>query len=329
MMPSSNTNRGRRRGHTNQNRNNNSNGRSSRDNDYITVNPPKQKNIKLPFFAYGIFKPGQLAYSRISEFVKNKYSDNIPYEMSYRDGVPLILPDEDTNFFTQGYLIYFKEDQEREAYDIISETEPENLYEWKKIKVGNNDANVLMGKNVEKGCSPQNKMEYNPYYDGRYDPFFKEAIRLIERNLNKIKVKEKDKNYCPNVNDFFTLEMNYMLLWSAIERYSSLKYKFQGKGENTKDFVKEDSFQKAFKKYVHRTDTVHNAEKLYPKTLNSPNNRNHILCYINSIQYYYTVRSNVVHRGKMINMEDYNRLRLSLEELLLIFTDVLKDTFEE
>lgn len=72
MMPSSNTNRGRRRGHTNQNRNNNSNGRGSRDNDYITVNPPKQKNIKLPFFAYGIFKPGQLAYSRISEFVKKQ-----------------------------------------------------------------------------------------------------------------------------------------------------------------------------------------------------------------------------------------------------------------
>ena len=45
--------------------------------------------------------------NRISEFVQNKYPDSIPYEMSYRDGVPLILPDEDTNFFTQGYLIYF------------------------------------------------------------------------------------------------------------------------------------------------------------------------------------------------------------------------------
>ena len=268
-----------------------------------------------------------MVYSRIKEYVKNKYPNEIPYELSYRDGVPLIFPNGQNGLKTLGFLIYFEEGDERTAYYIISETEPVGLYEWKKIKVGNYDANVLMGKDVNKGCSPQNKKEYNPNYDGRNDPFFKEAIWLIEKNLNKI--KEIEKNRYPNVNNFFTLEMNYMLLWSAIERYSSLKYKFQGKGDNNKDFVKEDSFQKAFKKYVHRTDIVHNAEKLYPKTLNSPNHRNHINCYINSIQYYYTVRSNVIHRGKMINMEDYNRLKSSLEELLLIFKDVLKDTFKE
>ena len=325
-MPNSNTNRGSVRNNTNQNRNNNPRS-SSGNNNYRTVAPPKGNNIKNPFFAYGIFKPGQLAYSRIKECVKNKYPNTIHYEMSYRDGVPLILPDEDKHFITHGYLIYFKDGFEKEAYDIISETEPVDLYKWKKIKVGINDANVLVGDNVNKGCSPQK--EYMPNYEGRNDPFFKEAIRLIEKNLNKIKVKEKDKNYSLNVNDFFTLEMNYMLLWSAIERYSSLKYKFQGKGDNNRDFVNEDSFQKAFKKYVHRTDTVYNAEQLYPKTLNHPNPRNPIEGYIMSIQYYYTVRSNVVHRGKMINMDDYNRLRLSLEELLLIFKDVLKDTFKE
>ena len=321
-----NSNRGNIRNNTNQNRNNNPRS-SGGNNDYITVAPPKGNNIKLPFFAYGIFKPGQLAYSRIKECVHNKpYPNTIPYEMSYRDGVPLILPNEDKHFTTQGYLIYFKNGSERKAYDIISETEPVDLYKWKKIKVGGNDANVLVGKNLGKGCSPQ--MDYHSNYDGRNDPFFKEGIRLIEKNLNKIKVKEKDKSYSPSVNDFFTLEMNYMLLWSAIERYSSLKYKFQGKGDNNRDFVKEDSFQKAFQKYVHRTDTVYNAELLYPKTLNPPNPRNHINGYINSIQYYYTVRSNVVHRGKMINVKDYNRIRLSLEELLLIFKDVLKDTFK-
>lgn len=35
-----------------------------------TLNPPD--NTELEFFAYGIFKPGQLAYSKIRNHVKEK-----------------------------------------------------------------------------------------------------------------------------------------------------------------------------------------------------------------------------------------------------------------
>ena len=91
-MPNSNPNRRSVRNNTNQNRNNNTVRSSGGNNDYKTVAPPKRNNIKRPFFAYGIFKPGELAYSRIKKYVHNEYPYTINYEMSYRDGVPLILP---------------------------------------------------------------------------------------------------------------------------------------------------------------------------------------------------------------------------------------------
>ena len=47
-----------------------------------------------------------------------------------------------------------------------------------------------------------------------------------------------------------------------------------------------------------------------------------------SINYYYTIRCNVAHRGKELHSDDYI-LRQSLKELLEIFKDVLKDTFDE
>lgn len=321
-MPNSNSRRGRSIQNRTQNyRNNNYNGINGQNNNYITITPPHNN---LPFFAYGIFKPGELAYSRIKEYVREKYPKEIPYEMSFRDGVPLILPRGHKNFITKGFLIYFDQGREQQAYNIISKTEPEALNKWENILVGGDEANVLMGKDVDKGCSPQ--MEYIAEYKGKNDPFFKEAIILIEKNLNKI--LKKEKKYHPNVNDFFTLEMNYMLLWSAIERYSSLKYPYQSKGDNNKDFSKEESFRIALKKYVHRKDTVYNAEKLYSRTLEVKDHMNPT-DYEECIKYYYTVRSNVVHRGKMINMTDYNRLKFSLCELLKIFQDVLKDTFKE
>ena len=46
-------------------------------------------DIDLPFFAYGIFKPGQLAYSKIRNHVDENINNvEINYLMKTRDGVP-------------------------------------------------------------------------------------------------------------------------------------------------------------------------------------------------------------------------------------------------
>ena len=69
-------------------------------------------NYELPFFAYGIFKPGQLAYSIIEKHIDDKKTvkepSKIPYRMYIRDGIPLIVESKKDFDSARGYLIYFK-----------------------------------------------------------------------------------------------------------------------------------------------------------------------------------------------------------------------------
>ena len=49
---------------------------------------------------------------------------------------------------------------------------------------------------------------------------------------------------------------------------------------------------------------------------------------VKSIDYYYQVRSNAVHRGKAV-ARDFDTVKLSLKELLAIFRDILNEAFKE
>ncbi|WP_406537371.1 hypothetical protein [Methanobrevibacter sp.] len=276
------------------------------------LKPPR--NIDLPFFAYGIFKPNQLAYSRIARFIRREYPEEINYDMLMRDGVPLIMPGKSNKiqYKTKGYLIYFNEEDSKKAYDIISRNQLEKLYKWEVIWVGENKANVLMGVNPELGSSYSEEFKVN--YDGRKDPYFKEAIDVVEQELN-----DENKHWS-KVDDFFKLQMAYMLLWSSIERYCSLRYDGQSIGKNNRKFSKEKAFSEGLKSYVKSERKVYSAADLREYTLNPEKP-------YDSIRYYYTIRCNTVHRGKALH-NDEHMLRQSLTELLNIFKDVLDDTFE-
>lgn len=282
------------------------------NNENNPLKPPKHTN--LPFFAYGIFKPHQLAYSRIKYCVKNYYEYEIDFEMLMRDGVPLIIPQRSkSNYKTRGYLIYFNEKHSNEAYEIISKTHYEKLYKWEEIKMGENKANVLMGVNHKMGSSRIESSIGN--YDGRNDSYFKEAIEVVEKELN-----DENKSW-KNINDFFKLQMSYLLLWTAIERYVSLKYNCPKIWQKWKKLSKEEIFKESLKKHVKSKRKVYSAEDLWEYTLN-PKKPYY------SIKYYYTIRCNAAHRGKAIYNDD-KVIRQSLKELLEIFKDILNDTFDE
>ena len=274
------------------------------------LKPPKQTDIA--FFAYGIFKPGQIAYSRIKDCVNKYYGCEIDYKMLMRDGVPLIVPSRSKGRNkTRGYLIYFNEEDCEEAYDIISKTHYEKLYKWEEIKVGENKANVLMGFNPEMGSSPIGGKEGD--YDGRNDPYFIEAIEVVENELN-----DENKRW-HSINDFFKLQMSYLLLWVAIERYCSLKY--DKRYSKINQLSREDLFKKSLKKHFTSERTVYSADDLKNYTLNSEKP-------YDSIHYYYTIRCNVAHRGKALYNDD-ELIRQSLKELLGIFKDILNESFDE
>ena len=90
-------------------------------------------------------------------------------------------------------------------------------------------------------------------------------------------------------------------------------------GKKRKQLAGEEIFKESLGKYVQTERKVYSAEDLKEYTLNAKKPEA-------SINYYYTIRCNVTHRGKSL-FNDRKMLEQSLEELLNIFKDVLKDTF--
>ena len=278
------------------------------------------QDISLPFFAYGIFKPGQVSFSRILPFVKSIEKDEIEYSLYERDGIPTVF-EEDNKHKTEGYIISFKQDKSEDAYDIIREIESKTFYKWAKKPIftkNGKEVNMLFGKKHENS----NPIHISDNYDGINDVFFKEAIALIASDMRKYKVGNT------GFKNFFELQRNYMLLWTVIERYNSLKYGENSKTANNKELAKEKNFQSALKLILKKEDNKDNqriifsSKDLKRKCLNPDDAES-------SIGYYYTMRSNVVHRGKSVIPTDEENLRKSLLELLMIFQLVLKDTFKE
>lgn len=278
-------------------------------------NKQQNNNLKEPrdktlgFFTYGILKPGQIAYSKIRDEIEEKIECEINYSMLHRDGVP-ILTNRQGN--TQGYIYYFK-DNER-AYDIICESFSNKLYRWRTIEIDEEEVNVLFGVRARQGSEPIEDYHDQVNFDGRRDPLFKEGLELIRENL--------EGEYYSWEKGFFKLQMNYMLLWSAIDRYCRLRYNKEKEHENRIEMSKEKVFRDALEKYANREHRlVFNTEQLFPNKFDIDNPRR-------CINYYYTLRCNIVHRGKS-SMRDIDMLEQATRELLDIFEYMLDDVFRE
>ncbi len=272
-------------------------------------------NLSLPFFAYGLFKSGQLGFFRIQDFVSDICEIEIQGQLRERDGIPLF--DQTPNRYgngVNGHLIVFQEGQEERAYKRIAEIEPKKIYSWAEIGVTSNvRANVLIGKKVKRGSD---LLEYTSNWDGKQDPFFSEALEEIETILATS--EHSFESYKP----IFRLQMAYGLLWTALERYAGLRYHF---GENAMlkvgNIANEEIFSTGLRKYVDkRNRTIYRTDDPGEKYILSVDNPK------KALHYYYAVRSNAIHRGKAVH-RDYETLYLSLKELLAIFKDLLNDAW--
>lgn len=283
------------------------------DNKRKPLKPPK--NTQLPFFAYGIFKPGQIAHSKIKTHVKKTENAEIAYGMRHRDGVPILIDRESKYGKTQGVILTFRDGQEEETYGLISKTLLKNLYEWKTIEIDGRPVNVVFGVNPDYGSDHIEDNYERVCFDAKNDPLFNEALDLIERNLNS-------RNSTRSIEGFFELQMNYMLLWSAIDRFSSLRYNKESLTENHIKFAGLTDFKQGIKKFKDKYhDPVYSTDDLKIHKFNADDP-------IETLFYYYTLRCNVVHRGKGI-VTDYGMLKTATKELLELFRNILETSFEE
>lgn len=285
---------------------------------------PENFNFKLPFFAYGIFKPGQLAFSKISKYVKNIKKTKLSHKMILMDAMALVTMEKDYENPITGYLIYFNDEDAEEAYNVISETEPNKIYKWNTLETEDDPAHVLIGNHPKIDSSFR---EIITNYNGAKDPFFKDAIQIIEKEIINIKKNKRDFSLAKNkYESLFKLQLNYLLLWAIIERFSVLKYGKKNSSLNNEEFASEKQFKNFIRdNFQHRdkSDLYYNRSVFSPKKFKDIHFDKEDCNSI--ISYYYTIRCNVAHRGKELN--EVSAVYVALNELLTIFKEILKDTF--
>ena len=279
---------------------------------FTKINLPN--DTSLPFFAYGIFKPGQLSFSRIRDVVERTVECTVGGALKERDGIPLLVLGKDFSTNIKGYLIYFTPGKEKDAYKRIMQIEPDKVYRWEVVKINDLSANVLVGRRYQRGSSDLEQVEE---WNGKDDPFFKQGLEEVEAIL------KANSNFDRDYRALFRLQMAYTLLWIAIERYAGLKYHLGKEAtEKVNQIAEEKAFADALKRVVKEKRFVFSTTNPEDKCTLDPDNPKH------SIEYYYQVRSNTVHRGKAVT-RDFDTLKSSLEELLAIFKELLNESFRE
>lgn len=273
----------------------------------------------LPFFAYGAFKKGELAFRWLEEHLDPSRPPRqacIDGELYVRDGLPLYQ--RSGNARIQGWILFFKRGCEASAYKEIRKFEPADIYEWDQAEIEGETVNLLVGKNLNHGNPDLLEGSEWSYIQ---DPAFEFGLKCVGKALEKFGKNEFQS--VPDAKDFewgrfFKLQMAYLLLWSIIERYSSLAY---GPRLNDRDRIidrlgSDPQFAKIFCKRVSRKDKVSRTLNPISENVLDPNEPEE------SIKYYYQIRCNLSHRGKGAWTEA-EKVRQSLREMFLIMSEML------
>ncbi len=282
---------------------------------------PLPENLELPFFAYGAFKPGELAFTQIQQFLEQPPAPASALgSLKVRDGLPLC--DERGDGSIRGSLLVFRESDRLVAYKTISRFEPSAVYFWKAATLSfpTVRANLLLGKKLDRG-RPHDLEEDS--WSFRLDPVFAHGLGVVETTAVH-SAQDRFLSAPPDHFDwprFFRLQMAYLLLWSAIERYSAFAYgPALSPQERIKALGNDPRFLSALRRQFSSlsqevSDSRDPGQRSYLDTTRPER----------AVDYFYQVRSNLSHRGKGA-WSDGEIVRQSLIDLLRIFKDMLSST---
>ena len=276
----------------------------------------------LPFFSYGLFHPGELGFLRIAEFIERIQPELcVMRSLLIRDGLAVV--DKDESGQAAGAVIWFKSGQADNAYRAISELEPDHLYLWGEVETRRELRTAPIRANILYGRAPRRGSRPDLPWKGREDPIFTQALDVIEGVLAAVHNFDL-KNLPFDQRPLFHLQMAYLLLWSAIERYMSLRY---GLGED----VMKKLGRVAEEVPPLRVVVAGEADHLRPVYRSSDPHSKVIFRPdkpADWLSYFYQVRSNVTHRGKAA-YDDFHLLHSSLGVLLRLFRLIKDSVFDE
>jgi hypothetical protein len=248
-------------------------------------------DVTLPLFAYGLLKPGELAFSIVEPYVVSRAGATAPGTLWMRDGIPLFDPSESGSVV--GTLLWFDPDRLGEAWSAVTSFEPATQYKWSVVEASAGQgtaANVLEGRRVRDGTAGENVHEWS----AARDPVFREGldeVRLLVREAAPNGVAPQ-----PDTQDlwhsFFRLQAAYLLLWSIAERYTALRFgPAQDAWPRVVQLGKDRSFLEAVVAAGAKAGEVVDSR--------DPKNRHQLAeDGTGAAEYFYQVRSNLSHRGK-------------------------------
>jgi hypothetical protein len=263
---------------------------------------PKDKS--LPFFSYGIFRPGEVAYFRIRDFVEVQTPARVEGQLFLRDG--LLIGDQRGTGEIDGAMLTFKSLGSKDAYHAIAEIEPRKQYRWDEVSIAGTRANILWGVSPKKGST---SLDFK--WSSWDDPLFTDALEVVEETLASNLEWEWDTKQA------FRVQMAYLLLWNAIERYTSLRYQLGGNATSkVKRLADEAAFASGLGCLPAVVRSVQRADDPGQRVTFDPNDPK------KSLEYYYQVRSNMVHRGKAM-ARDHRIVVESCGQLIGLFKQAL------
>jgi hypothetical protein len=188
------------------------------------LEPPPR--LHLPMFAYGPDKPDQPAHDLLLDFVVQREAATLPTGgLRVRDGLPLLDPDGKVG--VSGVLLTFAAGKEKAAYTTVCDIAPRQHYRWDmtEMRVDGRPGrvNVLRGRHPDRGSSE----EWFSSWSAGDDPLLRYGM---------VHVRSRALEYAtppfPTVAGddaamwarFYGLQAAYLLLWSAVERFTALAY---------------------------------------------------------------------------------------------------------
>ena len=142
------------------------------------------ENINLPVFVYGLLKPGMPAFEMLRTFVEGEpKKDTAKGELYVRDGLPLLFLNNVAN--VDGYVLSWKSGQQKKAYQLICEFEPDKHYMWEGVGTTSGiRVNLLKVRFRSKG-NPQPLISKS--WNITDDPAFGEGLKTVRASLVDLK----------------------------------------------------------------------------------------------------------------------------------------------
>jgi hypothetical protein len=188
------------------------------------LEPPPR--LDLPMFAYGPDKPDQPAYDLLRGFVAQTEVSALPTGgLRVRDGLPLLDPDGTVG--VNGVLLTFAAGREKDAYTTVCEVAARQHYRWDMIELRVDGrpgrVNVLRGRHPDRGSSD----EWFPSWSAGDDPLLRFGMAHVRRDAlahAAAPFPTVSTDDAGTWDRFYALQSAYLLLWSAVERFTALAY---------------------------------------------------------------------------------------------------------